>query len=145
MIVGVANTLFGLGVIYVAKWLTVVGDVAANALGYAVGISLGFVLNRRWTFRDRGSVGATLTRYCVVILLGYALNLSVVVWLIEGVGANPYLAQAFGIPPYFLFVYVASRLFVFKDQARQRAKATSECVSDHDQSTFAASTRADDV
>ena len=114
MIVGIANTLCGLGVIYAAKLFAAVGDVPANALGYAVGIGLGFALNRIWTFKDRGSISATLARYLLVIGIGYSLNLAAVIWMINSLGVNAYLAQAFGIPPYVLSVYLGSRWFVFR-------------------------------
>jgi len=52
--VGVANTLVALLVIYAAKWLANMGDLAANALGYGVGMLASFTLNSRWTFAHRG-------------------------------------------------------------------------------------------
>ena len=45
--VGVANTLVALLVIYAAKWYLGLGDVAANALGYSVGLFISFTLNSR--------------------------------------------------------------------------------------------------
>jgi len=49
-IVGIANTLLGLAVIYLLKWLFVAGDALANLMGYAIGLVASFILNQRWTF-----------------------------------------------------------------------------------------------
>ncbi len=111
--VGVANTLFGLALIFAAKWFLELGDVAANAIGYLFGIGLGFALNRTWTFNDDSAVGETLLRYLIVVGAGYVINLAVVMSLIGWAGFDSYLAQALGIPPYVLFVFVGSRQFVF--------------------------------
>ena len=48
--------------------------LAASAIGFAVGATNGFLLNRRWTFREH--VGDTLTpvRWAVVQGCGLAIN-----------------------------------------------------------------------
>ena len=58
VLVGVLNTLSGLGVIYALKLLLSMNDVAANFVGYSVGLLIGYVLNARWTFSFRGPLSA---------------------------------------------------------------------------------------
>lgn len=118
--VGVVNTLAGLGVIYAAKWFAGVADPVANAIGYAVGISIGFAANRQWTFRDNGRFSSALPRYVVAVGLGYLLNLAAVLFLIEFLAVDSYVAQGLGIVPYIVFVFLASRYFVFRSSAAQR-------------------------
>lgn len=118
--VGVINTLVGLGVIYAAKWFGGLGDPAANAIGYGVGISIGFAANRQWTFRDNGRFSSALPRYLVAVGLGYLLNLAAVLLLIESLSVNSYVAQGLGIAPYVVFVFLASRHFVFRSSATER-------------------------
>jgi len=112
--VGIVNTLVGLGTIFLLKGVFGFDDVAANALGYAVGTVLGFVANRQWTFGSTGPWRSELVRYVTVLLAGYAINLAAVLWLIRGVGIDPYVAQAAGVVPYTLFVFLMSRSFVFE-------------------------------
>jgi putative flippase GtrA len=114
--VGVLNLLFGLLVIYGAKWFLQFGDVAANALGYAAGLALSFTLNSRWTFAYRGARAPAAFKFVLVALLAYALNLLTVLLAIR-VGVNDYLAQALGIPPYTLASYLLSKHLVFRTQA----------------------------
>jgi putative flippase GtrA len=112
LLVGVMNTLTTLSLIFLAKGWMGLGDAAANALGYAVGLTLSFILNRRWTFRHQGSISRSLPAFLAVQALAYLLNLTCVLSLIE-LGVNAYLAQAMGIPPYTLASYLGSRYLVF--------------------------------
>lgn len=110
---GLANTLTGLAVIFGCKSLLRFGDVAANFVGYAAGILLGFLLNKRWTFRHHGHWGTAFARYLVVLAAAYLINLAAVIYLIDGLHLNSYLAQAAGIVPYAFIGYLGSRYFVF--------------------------------
>ena len=112
--VGVANTLVALSVIYLAKWLGGLGDAAANALGYAVGLSASFTLNRRWTFAHRGPQLPALARFLLAALVAYGMNLLTVMAAIHYGGLNAYLAQALGIPPFTLTSFLASKYLVFR-------------------------------
>lgn len=111
--VGVLNALFGLLVIYAAKWFGQLNDVLANAIGYAAGLALSFTLNSRWTFAYQGAHAPALARFVLVAGVAYALNLLTVLLAIR-LGLNGYVAQALGIPPYTLTTYLASKYFVFR-------------------------------
>jgi putative flippase GtrA len=115
--VGAANTLAGLTAIFAAKSLAGLDDVTANLLGYALGIAIGFFLNRSWTFEYGGDTAGALARYLCVLLVAYSANLVTVLYAIDVLRINGYLAQAAGVVPYFLVGYVGSRLFAFP-QAR---------------------------
>ena len=112
--VGVANTVVGLLVIYAAKWLLRLGDVAANALGYAVGLGLSFALNSRWTFAYQGPYLPALAKFAVVVAVAYAMNLLTVLGAIRFFDVNAYIAQALGIVPYTLTTFLASKYLVFR-------------------------------
>jgi putative flippase GtrA len=115
--VGVLNTGLGLAAIFAAKALLGWGDLAANAFGYAVGLSISFVLNRAWTFRDRGRVAPALLRFLVAFGVAYLANLATVFGLRDGFGVDSYVAQAAGVVPYTALFFLVSRAFVFT-QAR---------------------------
>ena len=108
---GVANTIVGLLVIYAAKWAGL-GDAAANAVGYAVGLLLGFILHKRWTFGDRRPAIASLPAFVAVTLVAYFANLAVVLGLV-GLGWNGYLAQACGVPVYAGLTFFGYRHLAF--------------------------------
>lgn len=111
--VGVANTLAGLLVIYTCKWVFGAGDISANMIGYGVGILLSFQMNKRWTFGHLGGYWQSLLRYFAVLVCAYLVNLATVLYSIDVLKLNGYLAQALGIGPYTLIGYMGSRYFVF--------------------------------
>jgi putative flippase GtrA len=113
-IVGVANTVTGLAVIFAALALGL-GDVPANMLGYAAGLAQGFVLNRRWTFqRDVRQVRREVLRYVLAFAPAYAINVLIVAGLVSaGVVANP-LTHVLGIVAYTIVFYLLCAHFVFK-------------------------------
>lgn len=119
--IGLANTVFALLIIYAAKWFLGMGDVAANALGYGLGLLSSFSFNRRWTFAHTGPQWPAFVKFLAVALVAYGMNLLTVLTAIHYWGLNDYLAQALGIPPYTLTSFLASKYLVFKT-----ATATSE-------------------
>jgi putative flippase GtrA len=112
--VGVANTLIGLGVIYACKRLLGFGDVLANASGYAVGLTIGFMLNRHWTFGHTGNVRVAALRFLAVFGVAYSVNLLCVLLAIRAAGIDDYVSQAIGILPYTAIFYLGSRLYAFR-------------------------------
>lgn len=116
LLAGAANTLLGLGIIYALK-LAGMHDLPANLLGYALGISISYAMHATWSFSYRGSIRAALPRYVLVTILAYLANLATVSLVLYWWGANGYVAQALGIPPYVLVGYVGSRLYVFRRAA----------------------------
>ena len=114
--VGVANTFAGLMVIYATKWFLHLGDIAANVLGYAVGLSLSFALNSRWTFAYRGPYLPALGKFLLVILVAYGINLATVMSAIQYFGINDYFAQTIGVVPFTLTSYFGSKCLVFRSE-----------------------------
>lgn len=111
--VGLANTLTGLLLIFVLKGVFDLGDLAANAAGYGICIVLGFLLNRHWTFQNAGDPGGAFARYLMVLAVAYLSNLAAVIYLVDVLKLNSYLAQTAAIAPYAVAGYLGSRYFVF--------------------------------
>jgi putative flippase GtrA len=111
-LVGVGNTLIGLGVIYLGKFALALPDVPANALGYATGLAFSFWGNAVWTFEYRGALAVPAARYGVAFALAYGANLVTLVTL-TAAGVDGYLAQAASVVPYAATFYLVSKRFVF--------------------------------
>lgn len=116
--VGVLNGVISLLVIYACKWFFQTGDVAANAIGYAAGLTTSYSLNSRWTFAYRGPQLPALIKFLLVAAAAYGMNLVTVLILIERFGINSYVAQALGIPPYVLTSYLANKFIVFQSRSK---------------------------
>jgi putative flippase GtrA len=112
-LVGCANTLLGFTVIMAAAWLLQLGDVAANAIGYACGLLLSFVLNRRYTFRYEGRTAGALVRYLLAFAVSYGVNVGVLVIFTAVLGQSSVLSQALAVCSYTIAFYALSRWVVF--------------------------------
>ncbi|MBK1642414.1 hypothetical protein CKO12_11105 [Chromatium okenii] len=113
--VGVVNSLIGLSLIYTAKWFFLMGDLAANLIGYTVGLFISFSLNSKWTFAYKGNFATALIKFSITSIIAYGMNLVTVLTSIEYLGINSYLAQALGIPVFTVASYFMSKYLVFRN------------------------------
>ena len=120
LLVGVANTLTALSVIYALIWAFDAPNLVANVFGYAVGLIISYLLNGRWTFGFRGSLAAALPRFVLVLVVAYLANLLTVCAALYIWSINHYIAHAAGVVPYTLISYFGSKLFVFVDKRAAR-------------------------
>lgn len=113
-LVGVANTLLGLSIIFGAKFFFHAGDFVANFIGYGVGICLSFFLNSRWTFAYSGTLLPAVLKFVVATAVAYGANLVTVIFVLHYLDWNDYVAQAIGMPIYVVTSYLANRYIVFR-------------------------------
>ena len=116
-IAGLANTLVGLVVVVCTSQLFGLNAYAANAAGYASGLTFGYVLNRTWSFRDTSRVRITAPRYVLAFVLSYGANLLVLVLGTEILGWPELAAQAAALTTYSVAFFVLCRWFVFRNPA----------------------------
>jgi putative flippase GtrA len=117
--VGLLNTLVGLLVILASRSALGLPEVAANAVGYAVGLMVSFLLNRRWTFRHQGAWGPAAGRFAVVVLLAWLLNILCVLALLDRQVPGE-VAHALGVVPYAAATYWGCRAWVFRGSGARR-------------------------
>jgi putative flippase GtrA len=132
LIVGLANTCVGLGVIWCAKDLAGVSDAKSNVVGYVVGVTVSFLLNKRWTFSFRGHAGASFLRFLLVFAVSYAANLGTVLGLIDVTGQDSFWCQVCGVVPYSTIFYLGCRWYAFAGacEVTHDASAADGRVSD---------------
>lgn len=116
LIVGVLNTLVGVGTIWALIGLAGWRDIPANFAGYVVGLICSFILNRRWTFRHRGPWLASAVRFFLVFATAYGANLFAMLLLRDYLAIDRYLAHALATIPYTMIFFVGSRVFAFRSR-----------------------------
>lgn len=111
-LVGLLNTTLCLALIF---GLLAVGMafVAANLLGYGLGLLVSFSVNRRLTFRSRGSSRSQLPRFLGVYGMAYALQLSFATALREQSHWSPGAATFAGSALFAVICFCGSRWLVF--------------------------------
>src|SRR5262249_36299935 len=111
------NTAFGFAVIFLLMALDV-GAMAANVLGYAIGLLLSFTVNRRFVFCAAGAISRELLRYCAAFLSSFLTNLSLLPLLIRYGPVNAFVAQIIATSVYVVMMFGLCRAFVFRAPER---------------------------
>lgn len=117
LLVGIGNTILGLGVISGARQFFT--DIVANLIGYLVVVPISFSESPGPVLQDRGSRRTAFLRYIPTIAAGYAANYTMLTSCLK-FGANPYLAQTLAIGCHVAVTYLLSRVFVFLTPAESQ-------------------------
>jgi putative flippase GtrA len=112
VLVGVVNTLLGYGVILLLQFGAGFAPLLANAAGYAVGLVVSYVLNRRFAFRSRRSHRGGLPAFVAAAAACYGLN-ALVLFAALRAGVPGALAQAAALTAYTVSFYLLNRYAIF--------------------------------
>ncbi|MGX3011484.1 GtrA family protein [Helicobacter sp. 23-1044] len=113
LLVGVANTIFGFGVIFALMFCEAMPEIA-NFLGYICGIILSYFLNKNFTFESKNSHRHDFWRFCVAMGGAYLINLIALIIAHRAFFIDKYTAQIIAGIAYTLSGYVLNKFFVFR-------------------------------
>ncbi|MDD2845893.1 MAG: GtrA family protein [Rhodoferax sp.] len=113
IVAGLFNTAIGLSVIYMSMFFWGVNPLLSNAIGYGIGFSIGYFLNKKWIFKSHGKSKSSFAMYLFVIAIAYAVNTGSVYVGIYYLGINMYGAQLLGMISYAVISYIGFKVFVF--------------------------------
>lgn len=116
-IVGVSNTLIAFAVYTVLLKVFGVWYVAASGIGFAVGAVNGFLLNRRWTFREHVGDALTPVRWAIVQTCGLGLNLGLVYLFVHDLGMDELVGQIPTTVIVTVLTFAVNRSWTFKTPA----------------------------
>lgn len=115
-LVGVINTLITMIILFVLQNVFGVSYKLANAAGYVAGFINSFVLNKIWTFKgNQKSTFSQFIRFALVFAVCYAIQLGLVVLLVEKVHIEKNISQLVGMVFYTLIGFLFNKVFTFKD------------------------------
>jgi putative flippase GtrA len=115
LIVGVANTIIGYGVILILQFAFGVHPLAANALGYMIGLAVSYALNRSFTFNSRRSHRTSAPAFVGAAAACFLLNVAVLQVSITVFDLPAAVGQALAITAYTIAFYFANKYVVFKE------------------------------
>ena len=122
LIVGVANTLVGLSMMYLFLHLGGLSYWMATFLGNSIGACVSYFLNRKFTFKSEHSVTKSMIRFVATILFCYYISYNIgdhfIQWLLQN---NPIFTSSIKTDIavltstllYTFLNYLCQRLFVF--------------------------------
>ena len=114
-IVGISNTLLTFAVYTLLLEVFGVWYIAASAIGFVVGATNGFLLNRRWTFADHVGDSLTPVRWGVVQTAGLGLNVGLLYLLVHDAGVDELIAQALATVAVTVSTFLVNRAWTFRN------------------------------
>jgi putative flippase GtrA len=113
-IVGISNTLIAFSVYTILLKVFGVWYVAASGIGFAVGAINGFLLNRRWTFRESTSDPLTPVRWGIVQTCGLGANLGLVYLFVHDAGMEELVGQIPATAIVTVLTFAVNRSWTFR-------------------------------
>ncbi len=126
ILVGIANTIFGTGIMFVFYNVFHLSYWVSSASNYIFGSILSYFLNRFFTFKSKKNTGKTLFRFVVNISLCYLLAYGgakpLARWIFSGasVTLQENMAMIAGMCFFVAFNYIGQRFFVFKGTQEEK-------------------------
>jgi len=112
-IVGIASNAV-IYVIYIFLTRVGMGHKLAMSLLYAVGVLQTFILNKRWTFQQRGVYSTGFIKYCLSYGFCYVINLIVLLVLVDYFGYPHEYIQGIMILILAVLLFLLQKYVVFK-------------------------------
>lgn len=113
LFVGVFNTLFGFGIIFILMYYGVLAEIA-NLIGYFFGILLSYLLNKYFTFRSKNSHKKEFYKFIIAMGIAYLINLCALSISYRILHIDKYLSQIIAGICYTISGYLLNRFFTFK-------------------------------
>ena len=122
LLVGCANTLFSMCIMYLLYNLAHFGYWGSSAIAFFLASILSFFLNRSFTFQSKEGIGKTALRFSVNIavcyLLAYSAAQPLVGWALGRFGLDislvEQIAMLFGMCMFTGLNYLGQRFFAFR-------------------------------
>ena len=90
----------------------------AMSLLYGVGVIQTFVFNKQWSFRFNGAAAPSLMRYATAYALGYVINFSALILLVDQMELPHEWVQGVMLVVIAIILFLAQRYWVFAPTKR---------------------------
>ncbi|MDX1922062.1 MAG: GtrA family protein [Alphaproteobacteria bacterium] len=114
--VGLVSNVMGYLIYLLVTYLGMAPKIAMTFL-YGVGVTISFFGNRYLVFADGGRLKTTGIKFIAAYLIGYFLNLSLLIVFVDQMGYPHQIVQAIAICVVAVFLFCALKVFVFKKDA----------------------------
>ena len=112
--VGVLNTSLGYAIIFASMYLLHLSAVVSNVIGYLLGLTISYSLNRKFTFRSTAQSGPEVVKFLFVFITSYLLNLAVLVLLIRNTQIHEGISQVIAGVACIAASYSLNKYYVFR-------------------------------
>lgn len=112
-IVGIASNLFGYALYLLMTYFGTPPKLTVSIL-YPIGAVIAFLSNKNWVFLHQGQFILAGTRYFFVQLVGYLINILVLIVMVDKLSYPHQLAQLLAIGVVAIFLFITFKFFIFK-------------------------------
>lgn len=114
-IVGVFNTLLGLGLIFFFYYVIGLNYILSNVFTYTIGLIITFFFHDKWVFAGSDRVlKGKIFLFLTVFGVSFLTNLALLYGTVEFIGWHPNIGQLIGIMGYSCVNYLGNRVFTFE-------------------------------
>ena len=112
--VGLINTLLCFIAFAILTDIFSINDKVANVIGYIIGVTNSYILNKFWTFKSKDFQLKEFILFVIIFLFSLGLQLGVYVLMKDHLYFHKYIAFVFGMGAYTLSNFILNKLFTFK-------------------------------
>lgn len=115
IVAGLLNTGTGYCVFWVGLQYMRLSPEAANAIGYAIALTVAFLLNRFFVFAKARLSTNTLIRFISSFAISFTLNQGTLFILLHFFSSPAEIAQVFSMATYTISFYLLNKYFAFAE------------------------------
>lgn len=112
-LIGILSNTFGYFMYIIITYLGIGPKTGASIL-YPLGVAIGYFGNRRWTFKYTGTFVESSVKFCFIHLSGFLINITILSLFVDIIGYPHQIVQGCSIILVALYLFLASKFFVFK-------------------------------
>ena len=122
ILVGIANTIFGCGVMFLCYNLLGLNYWISSASNYVLGSILSYFLNKHFTFQNKEKSLKIVVKFVINISICYAIGYGAAIPIAKSIlaGADKKIqenvAMLFGMGLFVILNYLGQRFFAFKKE-----------------------------
>lgn len=114
ILVGILNTSLGYAIIFASMYLLHFSAIVSNVIGYLLGLTISYSLNRRFTFKSSAQSGPELAKFLFVFITSYLLNLAVLILLLRHTELHEGISQIIAGVAYIAASFSLNKHYVFR-------------------------------
>lgn len=114
---GIGTIIHFVILVFLIKYETLLlTPVLATSLAFLLATMSNFLLNKRWTFKQKKKIDGQFLRYLFVALIGWAMSVGIMYFLVNLKTFDYRFSQAFAIFVVVFWNFWGSKIFVFSDR-----------------------------
>ena len=117
IVVGGISTVINYAIFFLSYHYGQINYLVASAIGYVTGLSLSYLFNASWTFRQQSTshlIGNQIARFITIYVCSLAMSLGLIYLLVHWLGMDPRVANIIAIGQTTITNFLGCKHYVFK-------------------------------